>query len=74
MFIVAMIFFGFNVLNLKLLKCRVREEIINVNSNEPSFYPHRIEINKCSGSCNDINDPYAKLCVPDDVKNTNVSV
>ena len=82
MFIVAMIFFGFNVLNLKLLKCvsmnnqecRVKEEIINVNSNEPSFYPHRIEINKCSGSCNDINDPYAKLCVPDDVKNTNVSV
>ena len=35
-------------------ECKVRPEIINVNSNEPVFYP------KCSGSCNNINDPYAK--------------
>ena len=29
---------------------------------------------KCSGSCNNINDPYAKLCVPNVVKNINVRV
>ena len=29
---------------------------------------------KCSGSCNNINNPYAKLCVPDVVKNVNVKV
>ena len=49
-------------------ECKIRPEIINYNSNEPSFYPYSIEINKCSGSCNNINDPYAKLCVPDVVK------
>ena len=32
------------------------------------FYPFSIKINKCSGICNNISDPYAKLCVPDVVK------
>ena len=49
-------------------ECKIRPKIINYSSNEPSFYPYSIEINKCSGSCNNINDPYAKLCVPDVVK------
>ena len=53
-------------------KCKVRPEIINVNSDEPVFYPFSIKTSKCSGSCNNINDPYAKLCVPDVVKNLNV--
>ena len=35
-----------------------------------SFY--FILANKCSGSCYDINDPYAKLCVPDVVKDMNI--
>ena len=43
--------------------CKVRPEIININSNEPSFYTYIVKINKCSGSCNNINYPYAKLCV-----------
>ena len=38
------------------------------------FYPSSIKVNKCSGSCNNINDTYAKLFVPDFVKNTNVKV
>ena len=29
-----------------------RPEIINVNSNEPVFYPFSIKTSKCSGSCN----------------------
>ena len=48
--------------------CKVRPEIINVNSNEPVFYPFSIKTSKCSGSCNNINDSYAKICVPDVVK------
>ena len=31
-------------------------------------------INKCSGSGNNINDPYAKLCIPDVVKNKYQSI
>ena len=55
-------------------ECRKRPEIINVSSNEPTFYPYSIKVSKCTGSCNNINDPYAKLCVPDVVKNINVKV
>ena len=43
-------------------ECKVRSEIINVNTNEQTlmFYPYSITINKCKGSCNTINDAYAK--------------
>ena len=43
-------------------ECKIRTEIININTNEPLFYPYSIKINKCRGSCNTINDPYAKIC------------
>ena len=55
-------------------ECKIRPERININSNEPSVYPQDIEINKCSGRCNNINDPYAKLFVPDVAKNIIVKV
>ena len=54
--------------------CKVRPEITNVNSNEPVFSLFSIKTSKCSGSCNNINDPYTKLCVPDVVKNLNLKV
>ena len=54
--------------------CKIRPQIINLNRNEPSLYPSSIKESKCSGSCNNINDPYAKLCVPAVVKNINVKV
>ena len=81
-FFIAMTFFSFNLLNVNPLeyismndqKCKIISEIINVNTNDRMFYPYGIEINKCKGSCNTINYPYAKLCVPDVVKNINVKV
>ena len=54
--------------------CQVRPEIINLNSNEPVFYPFSIKTSKFSGSCNNINDPYAKICVPDVLKHLNIKV
>ena len=54
--------------------CKVRPEIVNVNSNEPVFYSFSIKTSKCSGSCNNINDPYVNICVPDIVKDLNVKV
>ena len=68
--------------NVNLLECvsmnnqkfKLRPEIVNVNSNEPLFYRFSIKISKCSGSCNNIDDPYAELCVPDVVKNLNIKV
>ena len=76
-FVVAMSFFSCNALkcvSMNNQECKVRPEIININSNEPSFYPYSVKISKCSGSCNNINDPYAKLCVPDVSKNIHVKV
>ena len=55
-------------------ECKVRSEIINFNSDEPVFCPFSIKTSKCSGSCNNINDPYAKICVTDIIKNLNVKV
>ena len=53
---------------------KARPKIIDVNNNEPVFYPSSIKVNKCSGSWSNINDPYAKLCVPDITKNINAKV
>ena len=55
-------------------ECKVRPKLINIKSNEPSFYPYNIKIGKCSGSCNNFIDSYAKLCVPDVSQNMNTKV
>ena len=73
----AMKFFGcnrsslnsLNAISLKCVsvnnhECIIRPEIININSNEPLFYPDSIKINKCSGSCNNINYPYSNHVFP----------
>ena len=61
-------------ISMKNKECKVRPEIININSNNPMFYPFSVKINRCSSNCNNINDPYAKICVPDTVKDLNVRV
>ena len=55
-------------------ECKVRPEIVNVNNNDPMLHPFIIKTSKCSGNCNNINDPYAKMCVPDVIKNFNIKV
>ena len=81
-FFTAISIFGCSVLSGNTLKCvsmnnqecKIRTKIIDVNNNEPIFYPYSITVKKWSGSCTSINDPYAKLCVSDVVKNINVEV
>ena len=60
--------------SMKNQKCKARPEIVDINSNNPILYPFSIKINKCSDNCNNINDPYARICVPDTVKDLNVKV
>ena len=50
-------------------ECKVRPQIVNINGDDPVFFPFSIETSKCSGSCNNFNNPLTKLCVPDVVKN-----
>ena len=45
-----------------------------MNKNEPVFYPYSIKVNKYSGYCNNINDPMAKLCILNIVKDMNIKV
>ena len=52
-------------------KPKVKIKIIDINNNHPSFYPYSIKTIKCSGSCNNINDAYAKICLPN---NTNFNL
>ena len=54
--------------------CIVRPKTNNINSNNPIFYPFSVKINRCIGNCNNINDPYARICVPDTVKNLTFKV
>ena len=62
-----MAFFSYNAskcVSMNNQECKIRPEIKNINSNEPLFY----------ASCNSINDPYARICVPDVVKNIYIKV
>ena len=47
-------------------KCKVRPKIFDINN--PMLYPFSIKVNKCSGNCNNINNPYAKSFVHDVIK------
>ena len=81
-----MSFFGCNLLNLNPfnnipLKCvsttnqgyKIRPQMTNISSNEPLFYLCSILVNE-DGSCSSINDPCAKVCIPDVARNTNTKV
>ena len=61
-------------ISMKNQECKTRPQVVNVNGDEPVFFPFSIETSKCSGSCNNMNYPYVKICVPDVVKNLNVKV
>ena len=74
-FFVGLVFFsGFTIANslnaiplscisMKNQECKTRPQVINANGDEPVFFPFSIETINCSGSCNNINYPYAKICV-----------
>ena len=49
-------------ISMKNQPCKARPEIVNISSIDPIFYPFSIKTSKSSGNCNNINDPYAKIC------------
>ena len=74
----------FSILKVKALKCvsvvnqkcMPRPKILDVNEGvrEALFYPYNVLVNKCSGSCNTLDNPIAKLCVPNIIKRINMKV
>ena len=57
-------------------KCMPRPKILDVNEGvgEALFYPYNVQVNKYSGSCNTLDNPMAKLCVPNVIKGVNMQV
>ena len=75
----------FNVLKVNALEClqslinrecKPRPKILDVDEGigEALFYPYNVLVNKCSGSCNMLDDPMSKICVPNIIKNVNMKV
>ena len=58
-------------ISLKNQECRVREVVVK---SEHLYFPYDIKVNRCSGICNSIINPYAKVCVPDIVKYVTVKM
>ena len=57
-------------------KCMPRPKILDVNEGvgEALFYPYNVLVNKCSGSCDTLDNPMTKLCVPNVIKSVNMQV
>ena len=57
-------------------KCMPRRKILNINEGigEALFYPYNVLVNKCSGSCDTLDNPMSKICVPKIIKNVNMKV
>ena len=42
--------------------CKVRPQIVNVNEDDPLLFAYSVKTSKCSGSCNNINNPHKIVC------------
>ena len=47
---------------------------VNEGVSEALFYPYNVLVNKCSGSCNTLDDRMAKMCFPNIAKRVNMKV
>ena len=82
--IISILISLFNIIKTKSLecvsvanqKCMLRPKIHDVNEGigEALFYPYKVLANKCSGSCNTLDNPMSKICVPKIIKNVNMQV
>ena len=49
-------------ISMKNQECKTRLQVVNVNGDEPVFFPFSIETSKCSGSCNNKLSVCKNLC------------
>ena len=74
----------FNVLKVNALEClsvinqecKPRPKILDVNEGigEALLYPYNVQANKCSGSCNTLDNSMSRICVPNIIKNVDIKV
>ena len=74
----------FGIIKTKALECvpvvnqkyMPRPKILDINEvvGKALLYPYNVQVNKCSGSCNTLDNPMTKLCVPNVIKRVNMQV
>ena len=84
MLLINLVISLFNVLKVNTLEClsvinqksKPRPKILDVNEGIGGalFYPYNASVNKSSGSCNTLDNPMSKICVPNIIKNVNIKV
>ena len=74
--ILAFIFLPLNADSLKCILIKNQEYKVGevVVNNEYMLYPYSIIVNRCNGNCNNINNPYSKVCIPNFTKNITAKV
>ena len=58
-------------ISLKNQECKVRKVVVK---SERMTCPYNIKVNRCCGNCNNITNPYAKVYVPDIIKNATIKM
>ena len=58
-------------ISLKNQECKVRKVIVD---NKYMAFPYKIEIDRCVGGCNNINNSHSRVYIPDIVKNVTVKM
>ena len=83
MWLISLAITLFNVLKVNTLECLslinrecTPRHLLDVNEGvgEALFYLYNVLVNKCSGRFNTLADPMVKLCVPNIIKNVNMTV
>ena len=82
--IISLLISFFSIIKSKALECvsvanqksMPRPKILDVNEGigKALFYRYTVLVNKCSGSCNTLDNPMSKICVPKIVKTVNMQV
>ena len=59
-------------------KCMIQPFLINLHHNKYSkefhYYPFAVKLDRCVGSCNNLNDLSNKVCVPNKTEDLNLSM
>ena len=59
-------------------KCVIQTFLINLHHNKYSkefhYYPFAVKLDRCVGSCNNLNDLSNKVCVPNKTEDLNLSM
>ena len=65
---------GIRCISLNNQPGKARPVLTDLNQNEPLCYPFTVSVNNCGGNFTTIDDPYAGICVLNEVKNMNVKL